>query len=409
MISALVFTVALVLSLSVTPRIRDGARRLRLLDHGSGRKVHVQPVPRLGGLAVALGFFAAAGLALGLRPDAWSRTDVAILGGAGLAALLGVVDDLRGVGAKTKLLCQLAIAFGVYAAGVRIEIISVAGMGVDLGVLGQPLTVLWIVGVMNALNLIDGLDGLAGSLALIALGGALLLSLSSGQDDLMLLAVAAAGAVLGFLAYNREPASIFMGDGGSLLLGFLLAVLTLRAAARPGDGQVAMATPVLFLAVPLFDTATAFFRRLVRGASPFSADRQHVHHRLLQRLGSHRAAVRTLGAFALVFTSVGLLAAGDVDVLMSAALLTVVLGTGALLVRTCGPAMATVAAEATPAPVAEPDEGAKIISIELKRQQRAAQLRSTDAPDPLRDSWPPLDGGLSARSGRGRSRGGAGR
>jgi hypothetical protein len=169
-----------------------------------------------------------------------------------------------------------------------------------------------------------------------------------------------------------------------------------------------MATPVLLLAVPLFDTTTAFFRRLVRGASPFAADRQHVHHRLLQRLGSHRASVRTLGAFALVFTSAGLLAAGDLDALMGVALLTVVIGTVALLVRTCGPTMATVAAESTPVPVVEPDEGAKIISIELKRQQRAAQLRPTDTPDPMRDSWPPLDGGLSARSGRGRSRGGAG-
>jgi UDP-GlcNAc:undecaprenyl-phosphate GlcNAc-1-phosphate transferase len=406
----LLFATALLISYLLTPRIRDSARRNDLLDHGSARKVHTKPIPRLGGVALAIGFFLPVGWLLALRPEVLPRPDLALAGGALLAALLGVVDDVRGVGAKTKLLCQIAIAVGTYAAGLRIETLSLAGFELPLGVLAQPFTVLWFVGVMNAVNLIDGLDGLAAGLALVALGGSLVLALTGGHTDVVLLAASAIGAILGFLAYNRSPASIFMGDGGSLFLGFLLAGLTVRAASQPSNGSVGMLTPILFVAVPIFDTITAFVRRAAQGGSPFRADRQHVHHRLLRRLGTHRAAVLTLCTFAFALAIVGLQAADDPGPFASAALALVTLSNGALLVWICRP---VVAPAETPAPATVPDAGsADIISIETRRQQRPQVKPAETSPtllgsDSLHDSWPGSHGGLSATPGRVRSPGGA--
>ncbi len=202
-----------------------------------------------------------------------------------------------------------------------------------------------------------------------------MLALPDGHSDVVLLAAAAIGAVLGFLAYNRSPASIFMGDGGSLFLGFMLAGLTVRAASQPASGTVGILAPILFLAVPIFDTTTAFVRRAAQGGSPFRADRQHVHHRLLQRLGTHRAAVLTLCTFAFALATVGLQAAGEPGPFAAAALALVTVSNGALLVWICRPVQAQAPLPTKPA--------------ETSPTARAS--------DPLRDSWPGPHGGLSAR------------
>jgi UDP-GlcNAc:undecaprenyl-phosphate GlcNAc-1-phosphate transferase len=314
MLTAMTFAIACVVGLVVTPLVRHYAYRLELLDMPGGRKVHQVPVPRLGGVAMTLAFAVGVGfaglVASELGSAAFLRLSLApaILAGVALLLVIGVVDDVRGVPALAKLGGQVVVALVAAIMGLRLEHLVFPWGSVDLGLLSVPLTVAWVVGVINAVNLIDGLDGLASGVVLTVLGAFGLLAAIDGTDPILPIIAATAGAAVGFLAYNVHPASIIMGDTGSMLLGFVVAavgILLTQDSARP----VAPWVPIIALGVPLIDTAWAVVRRTARGEPFFVADRGHVHHQLLRRGLSQRDAMLTLtalsGALALLAVGIG--------------------------------------------------------------------------------------------------------
>jgi len=226
--------------------------------------------------------------------------------GAGATVLLGLADDLRNLSAKFKFAAQAIIAVSVYFMGYQIGDVSLPfDVVISLGWLSLPVTVLWIVGVMNAINLIDGLDGLASGVSLFAVTTLFVLSLLSGNVVVGLTAASLGGALLGFLRYNFNPASIFMGDSGSLFLGFVLAVTAISGSAKSST-LVALMIPVLALGLPLFDTSLAIVRRFIGGRPLFGADRGHIHHRLLDLGLTHRQVVLALYGVCFFFTALAL-------------------------------------------------------------------------------------------------------
>ncbi len=304
------FLVALVVGLVLTLVVRDRALAWGWLDQAnSSRKVHVRPIPRLGGIGIVGGFFAplCALFLVDSRVGSHFHTQTALVwglfGGGLVVVVLGLYDDLRGAGARLKFGVQFLVALGLYALGFRIELLANPfGPELSLGLLSLPFTVLWVVGVINALNLIDGLDGLAGGVAFFGVGTNFILALSRGDVLLCLVMAALAGAILGFLVFNFNPASIFMGDTGSMFLGFVLAAVSIKTSAKSGTA-VAMLVPVMALGLPIMDTLLAMVRRTLLGRPMFSADKEHIHHRLMSRLVlSHRAAVLVLYGLCVLFT-----------------------------------------------------------------------------------------------------------
>jgi UDP-GlcNAc:undecaprenyl-phosphate/decaprenyl-phosphate GlcNAc-1-phosphate transferase len=306
-VSTLAFSAALVVAGALTPVIRGLARRFGAVDLAlTSRKVHLRPIPRLGGIAILLGFYAPVLVALLLDGEVarWFEAErslvVALLAGGLAIAAIGLWDDLRGARPRVKLAVQLGVAAFAYAAGFRIdEIANPFGPPITLGLLALPFTMLWIAGVINAMNLIDGLDGLAGGVALIALAATCALAALQGDALMVVVTATLAGATLGFLFYNFNPASIFMGDTGSMFLGFVLATTTLHTN-QPSHTSVSLLVPVLVLGVPIADTLLSMARRAARGVPMFSADRGHIHHRLLDLGLSHRATVLTIHGASLV-------------------------------------------------------------------------------------------------------------
>lgn len=324
------FFVAFLFSLMVgavaTLSVRHVAYRNRWFDANlSSRKVHARPIPRLGGIAIVLAFFAP--LTALLLVDSgvgwfWKTEERFIIGlfaGGFAIALLGLYDDFRGAGAPLKFLVQIAVAVGMYLLGVRVELITTPLFGsVQLGLWSLPLTVFWIVGVVNAMNLIDGLDGLAGGVAFFAVLTNFVLAVTRGDVLLSLCMAALAGALLGFLIFNFNPASIFMGDTGSMFLGFALAVVSIKTSTKSGTA-VAMLVPIVSLGLPIFDTLLAIVRRTVLGRPIFSADKEHIHHRLMSRLRlTHRQAVLVLYGLCvlLALTALGLSYANSTEAAM---------------------------------------------------------------------------------------------
>ena len=295
------FLLSVLVGALVTPLVRELARRFGILDHAlTSRKVHGRPVPRLGGVAIVTAFFVPIlGLfftdsAVGELFYRDGRRAFGLIAGGSAIALLGVYDDLRGSGARTKFAVQFAVALAMYGLGFRVEqIANPFGPHVALGWLSLPFTLLWIVGVVNAMNLIDGLDGLAGGVALIAVASTFLVAFDRGQPLMILFTAALGGSVLGFLFYNFNPASIFMGDTGSMFLGFVLAVSAIQANQK-GSTAVAMLVPIVALGLPIGDTLLSITRRAVRGQPIFHSDRGHFHHRLMALGFTHRQTVLVL-------------------------------------------------------------------------------------------------------------------
>ena len=299
------FALAAVMGVLLTPLAGAVGRRLGAMD-----KTVDPPVPRFGGLAIV----AAAVLALGLLalvfdPVAallgYSRIELeAVYAGAAIIFALGVVDDLHALKAAPKLIVEVGVAAGLYVvAGVHASTVWLPFGIVTLGyAAGLFFTVVWIVGITNAFNLLDGIDGAAAGAAIFALLAVFFASVSLGNPLVALLTVALAGATLGFLRYNFAPARTFLGDSGSLFLGFILATLALRGATK-GPTIVAIAIPMVAFALPVMDTLIAVVRRAARGAPLMTGDREHFHHRLLAMGLTTRQAVALLyvvsAAFAL--------------------------------------------------------------------------------------------------------------
>lgn len=292
--TTLVFGAALALSLFLTPLVRKLAIRTGFVDRPVARSIHTEPKPYLGGLAIYAAFSVAVALGGGLQDP----KVVGILAGGGLILGLGVLDDRVRLSAKVKFLGQiLAAAFLVYLFDVKIEHIysPLGNRWVQFGAWSEPLTILWIVALVNVVNLIDGLDGLAAGISSIASLTLLLVALQQNYAGAVVLTAALAGAAIGFLRYNFNPAKIFMGDAGSMFLGYALAAISVHGVLKSAL-TVGVVVPVLALALPIFDTAFAIIRRISTGRSIGEADKDHLHHRLL-RLGlSHRNTVLVMWA-----------------------------------------------------------------------------------------------------------------
>lgn len=290
----IVLVTTLLAAVAVTPVVRGLALRWQILDRPGVRKVHDAPVPYLGGLALLLVFVGGVG---GMAIfDAYTRRNfrvgmhatqlLILLGPALLVFSIGLIDDIRAVRPRTKLLVQVLAATILCAAGVRIESLRISQTFFiyELGPYSWPVTILWIVGVTNAINLIDGLDGLAAGIALIAAAALAIVGFYFGQRLFTSLALCLVGGLAGFLFFNFNPAKIFLGDSGSLLLGYLisaLAVMEMSLIPATIPNFAALAVPALALGIPIFDSAYSIVRRILERRSPFAADKGHIHHRLL--------------------------------------------------------------------------------------------------------------------------------
>lgn len=311
--TVLAFVVACLVSGVLTPLIARLASRARLVEGADG--AHVRAVPRVGGVAIVLGFLvplAGVFLLQGGATAAFAaepRRLAAFLFGALAIFGLGLWDDIFGLTALPKLLVEVLVAAGCWLAGFRVESVRLpTGDSLDLGIFGLVLTVLWIVGLTNALNLVDGMDGLAAGVALFAAASHVLIGAIQFNVPLMLFSASLAGAVLGFLPQNFPPARLFMGDSGALFLGFCLAVTSIYSATTKATTALTMLGPVLILGLPILDTGLAVFRRARRGQPVFDGDREHLHHRLLSLGLSERRSILLLYGLCAAFALAGLVA-----------------------------------------------------------------------------------------------------
>jgi UDP-GlcNAc:undecaprenyl-phosphate GlcNAc-1-phosphate transferase len=279
----LVFLMTLLLAVALFPRLANIASRMGLVDIPDRRKTHIKPRPLVGGIGMAM---ALAVSCIALVPLSNLRGFYA---GFVLLVIVGFLDDFKELRYGGKFIAQiLAVLSMVYFSGLSLETFGdLLGFGpIDFGILAVPLTIFCAVGVINAFNMVDGLDGLAGGISFIAFLSFSTLARLNGQHEITLLALAFSGATLAFLYYNRMPARLFMGDAGSLSVGFALVFFAV-AITQKQDSVVSPVTALLILAVPICDTIRVMIARLLRGKNPFVADNKHLHH-LLIRLGFNR-------------------------------------------------------------------------------------------------------------------------
>ena len=309
-----IFFLALMFSFVLTRYVRDFASRRGWVSVPSqDRHLHLIPLPRLGGVAIFISFLlslAVAAVIASRFPSLYSafslKTLLTILLPATLVFLLGVYDDLYSVGPYVKFAVQSLAGAMLFAGGLRILNIPVLFGEHQLPwFVGLPFTILWVLAITNAFNLIDGLDGLAAGSALFSTLVVFVVALVNGYSLVTIMTIALAGAILGFLRYNFNPATIFLGDSGSLLIGFLLSALAL-AGAQKSPTIVAVAIPVVSFGLPILETSLSVLRRLISGRPVFTADREHIHHKLLQHGLTHRQVVTVLYAVSAVFALLSL-------------------------------------------------------------------------------------------------------
>lgn len=291
---ALALGVALVVAFVTTPLARAFARRVGAVDiPKDGRRMHNHPIPRLGGLAIFLGFI----ISVVMFADIERQVQGMLLGSI-IIVTIGMIDDIVPLPAWLKFLFQVAAAGVAVAFGIRIERISNPAFWSDVsyinfGVWSIPITMIWIVGITNPVNPIDGLDGLAVGVSAISSMSVLVISLVLGQLNIAIILAALLGACLGFMPYNLNPARIFMGDTGALFLGYVLATVSVMGLLK-FYAIISFAVPLLALGLPIFDTIFAIIRRLLKGQNPMSPDRGHFHHRLVDMGLSQKQAVAIL-------------------------------------------------------------------------------------------------------------------
>ena len=333
----LVLLVAAGVTYATTPVVLNLSRRLGAVDVPNDRKVHAVPTPTLGGIAMFIGFIVALAFASLQRPFlpffrplfVWPAPELfAIVIGASVIFALGVVDDLKGISAPVKLAGQLLAAGFVFLSGVRLEYFRVPFR--DVGALSMSpdvsalATIAWIVLIVNAVNLMDGLDGLAAGVTAIAAATFFVYTYQLGVQGLAgpeptaaLISAVIVGVTIGFLRFNFNPAKIFMGDSGSMVLGFLLATSTVAGVGRSATQNqsdisaaflfyLPLAIPLIVLAIPLLDTALAILRRAKKGLPVFHPDKEHLHHRLLEIGHGHRQAVLIMYAWTAVIAGMTL-------------------------------------------------------------------------------------------------------
>lgn len=304
--------VSFLIALILTPVIRNLAVRMGAVDVPKDeRRMHDHPIPRMGGLAIFLGFLLSTLIFVPLEAN-WRG----MLLGSVVIVVLGIFDDVYDLPARLKLIVQIVAALIAVFTGNVITYLTNPNLFSsnpwwELGWLGFPVTILWIVAMTNAVNLIDGLDGLACGVSSISSLTLLVIALLLGEPSVALLVAGLAGGCLGFLPYNMNPAKIFMGDTGSTFLGYVLAVISIQGLFKMYT-IISFVVPFLLFGLPIFDTVFAFVRRLAHGQSPMHADRSHVHHRLIDMGFSQKQAVAVLyvitailGLSAVVLTTSG--------------------------------------------------------------------------------------------------------
>jgi len=285
------------MSLVITPIVIYIARALKIYDNPDVRKVHASAIPRIGGLAIFLSTIGLAIAALFLDNNIGeafrsAQTQVfALLAAGTFIFIVGLIDDLRGMRVRHKLISQIVAAAAICFAGARIDLIGVSNMfTISVGWASFPLTIFWIVAITNAVNLIDGLDGLAAGISAVVCAVIAIFAFDIGQPLLVVLMLALLGSLSGFLFYNFNPARIFMGDCGSMFLGFILASTSVLCATKSRT-IIALALPTLALGLPIFDTIFSILRRYLKRRGIMSPDRGHLHHILLDMGLNHRQVV----------------------------------------------------------------------------------------------------------------------
>lgn len=301
--------IALAVTAAVTPLVRSMALKHHIVAMPGGRKIHKNPIPEAGGTAIIIGILAVVAVQLvgekilgwrGFGSDITSEplTLWGILAGTLLIYAVGLIDDRYDISPRAKLLGQIAASTVVALAGLRISFISnpFDDSIILLGILSIPVTVLYLVSFANIINLIDGLDGLAAGLSAIAATSLLVLAAGANQLAAGIIACALIGSCVGFLFFNFNPASIFMGDEGALTLGFLLGIISLMGVMKT-TAAIALAVPLLIVGIPIFDTLSAIIRRVRHNRSFKEADKGHIHHRLLGRGFNQRQTVLIIYAW----------------------------------------------------------------------------------------------------------------
>ncbi|MBR6558000.1 MAG: undecaprenyl/decaprenyl-phosphate alpha-N-acetylglucosaminyl 1-phosphate transferase [Clostridia bacterium] len=314
---SLIFGIAAVLcsgllAFTLTPIVRVLAYKIDAIDvPRDNRRMHKKPTPRIGGLAIFIAFLLTTIVFCPIN-----STMITIWAGGGLLVLIGVLDDRRSINPWLKLLVQFAAAVIAVFQDVVIRHINFFGIHIELGHLAIPITILWIVGLTNAINLIDGLDGLACGVSAICSISLFTVTLLFAEPQYALVTAIVAGSCLGFLPFNANPAKIFMGDTGALFLGYAFSILSISGIFKL-HAVLSFIIPLSIFGLPLFDTILAFTRRIIHGKSPFSADRGHLHHKLIDIGFGHKQSVRILyaicgilGISAILFTDENLSKAG---------------------------------------------------------------------------------------------------
>ncbi|WP_313892632.1 MraY family glycosyltransferase [Psychrobacillus sp.] len=293
----LAFIVSMATAIAITPLVIKLAHIIGAVDKPSERKVHANVMPRLGGLAifiaVVVGYFVA-----GL----YEAKITGIIVGALIIIVLGIIDDKYELSAKIKLLGQILAACAVMGSGLTIEVLNIPFLGVfHLGIFSYVVTLIWILAITNAINLIDGLDGLSAGISSIVFASIAFLAFSGDKMLILSLSLILLGSTLGFLFHNFYPAKIFMGDTGSMFLGYSISILSLLGLYKSVT-LFSFVVPIMILGVPIFDTSFAIIRRLVNRQPIHAADKSHLHHRLLALGLSHRDTVLVIYGFGLIFS-----------------------------------------------------------------------------------------------------------
>ena len=315
----LAFVISLLASFLLTPSVKKLAFKIGALDKPEKRKVHTHVMPRLGGLAIYCGFIIAILCTVHINKDV-----LGIITGGTFIVLLGVLDDKYSLPAKVKLLGQIVAALILCAFDIKIEWLNNPWGGYFyLDLFSVPFTVFWVISFTNVVNLIDGLDGLAAGVSGIASITVILVAVQQGFYSVAVITAALAGGIIGFIRYNFNPASIFMGDTGSMFIGYMLAAISIFGAVKSA-ATIALIVPAVALGLPIMDTAFAILRRYTNGRPIFQPDKGHLHHRLLAMGMSQRQAVMLMYAISAAL-SVAAVVLTEVDGYFAALVIAVII------------------------------------------------------------------------------------